>query len=360
MLVLDVDVPNGPERAVQENLADLDGVLVSNPKVAHNGSVRETDGLLITPTGIFVIEAKGTKKGSPNSGSLKPLLNGGWTIGGQPAQFHGNKSPNVQARQAAQTFADYLRENSTMDHFVHAIVSITGDLITMTSPADLGDVTVALDRQLPDALARVRAAAAARAAANTRGNRRPKSTAVTVDQALSILGALELGALMPTREDIVAQGFPSQARGAAATTTKAAPQFNGKRAVFTLSGIAIAVLVVLRFASFSEGDAEGAITEHTATLLAEYTDSGVTENMPRRVAQSEPAIEATCRNRYSEDASIRLPFNKIGVGCDITVTSDEGTYQFVARYDKDGKGYPGASNTNATSDPYFFDHRDDE
>lgn len=198
MLIVNVSKPNGPEQAVQRHLKDLPGVLVGNPKVpVPGGQSCETDALLITPYGVLVVEAKGFKRDAPASGVLEVPFNGPWSIGGHLAEFYGHKeAPSVQARQAAQRFVGYLRETIATRQFISAIVSVSAKDASMPGgPVALGDVTVALDQDLPRA---VEMAFSAR--------RRPSP--VSLDEAWRILNALGLSSsLMPTREAVAAEGF---------------------------------------------------------------------------------------------------------------------------------------------------------
>lgn len=195
MLIIDCDAPNGPERAVQRGLMSLDGVLVTNPKIPQSGGGRlvELDGLLITPQFIAAIEAKAPLPAGPTEGELSASLNGGVTIAGERAVFHGKKDALVQARNGAQVAAEYLRGKGALRHFVNAFLAVDGRGLRMTAGAvTLGDITVCLPSELPAALSTL--------TGKQRGN-------VTLDSAYRILEALDLGSKLPTRDKIAAQGF---------------------------------------------------------------------------------------------------------------------------------------------------------
>lgn len=155
MLIVNASAPKGPEIAVQRHLKPLTGVLIGNAKIPReNGEAREVDAIVLTPSRVFVVEAKGFKGKTANTGVLEAPLNGDWTIGGEVAQFYGKDWPNVQARQSAQTLAGLLQQQTSVRTFVTAIASISAKDATMPGgPLLLADVMVCKDHDLLDAVA---------------------------------------------------------------------------------------------------------------------------------------------------------------------------------------------------------------
>lgn len=197
MLIISVAKSNGPEAASQRALASMPGVFVANVKIPlDNGRTREVDGIVLSPTGIFVIEAKGFKANTPASGPLEVPFNGPWSIGGLTAEFHGgDDTPATQARKSAQTLAGFLRRETTVKQFVSAAVSITAPEATMAKgPVLVGDVAVCLDHDLPRGLSMLR------------------QERLTALDAVRILDALRLApSIVPTREAIDAEWAAAKA-----------------------------------------------------------------------------------------------------------------------------------------------------
>lgn len=194
MLIVNASAPKGPEIAMQRHLKPMAGVLIGNGEVPRsNGMTRETDGIVLTPSRVFVVEAKGFIGDTPNSGLLDPALNGDWTIGGQVAKFYGGEWPNVQARQSAQTLAGVLREQTTVKAFVTGIASISAKNAVMPGgPVQLGEVMVCKDHDLLNAVA----------AMPMLGRNKP----ITVDHVFEVLKALRLPERMwPKRADVEAE-----------------------------------------------------------------------------------------------------------------------------------------------------------
>jgi hypothetical protein len=156
MLIVNAGTPNGPEKAVQRALAPYSGVLVSGLKVLKSRGERqsESDGVLVTPTGIYVIEAKGFKRDAPRTGLLTPYQNGSWTLDGTKAQFYGDKAPDDQARNAAQQVKGHLVEKTSVRAFINGAVSIAAgnDCKMPERYVRFGDVVCAMSRDLPEAL----------------------------------------------------------------------------------------------------------------------------------------------------------------------------------------------------------------
>lgn len=154
MLIVNASAPKGPEIAVQRHLKPLTGVLIGNAKIPRdNGEAREVDAIVLTPTRVFVVEAKGFKGSTANTGVLEVPLNGDWTIGGEVAQFYGKDWPNVQARQSAQTLAGLLQSQTSIRSFVTAIASISAKSAEIPGgPLLLADVMVCMDHTLPEAV----------------------------------------------------------------------------------------------------------------------------------------------------------------------------------------------------------------
>lgn len=64
----------------------LPGLALVNVNVPDNGSVRQVDALMFTPSGPVAVEVKGFTR--PQSGSLTVPLNGPWLVDGVPAAMH--------------------------------------------------------------------------------------------------------------------------------------------------------------------------------------------------------------------------------------------------------------------------------
>lgn len=208
MLIINCSKPNGPERAIQNAVKHLPGVLVGNPIVSDDrGRNVETDAILILPTALAVVEAKAPLPDGPTSGELVGGLNSGITIGGEKAVFFGKTPALTQARQAAQKIAGFWRGHDALRHFVSAFLAVDGkDLVMTNGPLALGDTTLCLAADLDKGLA---------------GLKSKQLSTVTLDEAMRFLELLELGENMPSREDVAAQGFATKRGTAPDTSSKA-------------------------------------------------------------------------------------------------------------------------------------------
>ncbi|MGY1886055.1 nuclease-related domain-containing protein [Blastococcus sp. SYSU DS0753] len=157
MHIVEANKPSRTEGQFGPTLAGSQGLLILCPFVSQGGRTRELDGIAITPHRITVIEGKATQM----KGHLIPALNGPWTIGGEPADFAGDKNPYVQARQAAQLLkAAAVDARVPSLPFIHFGVAVAGEgfwtagyevklgdgkvvmmenLANLASPVDVGD-----------------------------------------------------------------------------------------------------------------------------------------------------------------------------------------------------------------------------
>jgi hypothetical protein len=145
--------PKRSERQLRDACRNLPGILVLNAIVngAH-GRVRELDGVIITPTGVFSVEVKGTQL----TGTVSTDANRAWTIGGTEADFYGSgpdsSNPLRQARTGAQALAALLRDQKVEAGFVASVVAIAGNSLTL-APHLVGDTHVVTTRDIHTALA---------------------------------------------------------------------------------------------------------------------------------------------------------------------------------------------------------------
>lgn len=186
MLIVRSRNPNNAERELIEKLKDLDGVAFIGYIVAHGEKEREIDALVFTPVRAAVIEVKAPQIGSPSEGELTPYLNAPWLIGGEQAKFYGGPHPNTQARINAQIFAHFLKDqNLEATPFIQSAVLVAGDDLTMSKgPKMLGQTVAGLVRDTVEALDKM------------------KQKPIDLPMVLSIIDALDLGPLTPSREAI--------------------------------------------------------------------------------------------------------------------------------------------------------------
>lgn len=134
------------ERAVVDALALTPGLALCGVLAESRKRTRELDVLLLRPSGIAVVEVKG----SGMVGDLVTALNGEWTIGGMVADFAGGPNPIHQARTAAAAASGHLSRGGDRRVFVDAIVAVAGDVTV--APHRVGDVWVCRVDQVPAVL----------------------------------------------------------------------------------------------------------------------------------------------------------------------------------------------------------------
>lgn len=196
IVVADGAAVSRSERAMMAALRESAGVLLVGFLVSRGHQTRELDGIVLTRSGITVIEVKGTTR----SGVLRFAANAPWTIDGQEWDVPGGVNPVHQARRGAQLLRQLCAESAIQTGFVDAVVAISGP-VTLVGTG-VGDTPVVPVAALGDVLA-----------AGT-GNR---VSAGTVAQLLSIVGAPPIAAAVLQRE-----GFRTS------TQAPAAPGYAGK------------------------------------------------------------------------------------------------------------------------------------
>lgn len=187
------------ERRVRDACQHLPGVLVLGAMVGTGSRLREIDAVLLSPTGLFTVEAKGTRQ----AGVVATHVNQPWTVDGQPAAFAGGANPLRQARQGAQMLRAALDAADVDSPFIPAIVAVSGDDVDLP-PTALGDTWATSVPNLAATLLRQR------------------STTISSSSAAAILDAI--GVDVPG-EVLHAQGFPdSDGSPASSKTHKPAGQ----------------------------------------------------------------------------------------------------------------------------------------
>jgi hypothetical protein len=172
------------EDRVRAACQHLPGVLILGAVVTSGPKSREVDAILLTPTGLFAIEAKGTNQ----SGQVETSPNGTWTIGEERADFAGGANPLRQARRAAQMLRAMLSDADVDSPFIPAIVAVSGDDIDLP-PSRVGDTWATSVEHLAATLLR----------------QRPQR--VSLADAGAILAVLEVNA---DTVDLAEQGFSDQ------------------------------------------------------------------------------------------------------------------------------------------------------
>lgn len=185
---------NKHEARFAQLLRDKPGVTVYNCYVyqSHGGRrhSREIDTLLITPRGIATVEVKGTGARGP----LVTPLNGPWSIGGDSSPFT-TANPGEQASNQAKIAKRFLVDNGISPPWIDPWVVIDGDVQIPGGVRDVSFVkAILLNSDAYDLI--------------TAGMR----SQVSLDEALAILRALEV-AQLPTREQLLAEGFGTEEAG---------------------------------------------------------------------------------------------------------------------------------------------------
>ncbi|MEV0433157.1 NERD domain-containing protein [Nocardia sp. NPDC050413] len=201
--------------AIRDEAFRAGGVAVFRCHVPENrgGSV-EVDALVCTPQTVTILEVKGFT--TRQEGTLATPPNGPWTIDGAPAAlYHAARVPNPFVQVRRQVFAaKSLLQQSGIFGWVNAVIALVpqpGAQITIeeTRIAD-GYRAVIVDRDDFTALHDYFEAEIGR------------TVRLSVEDVARVFTALNLGHLLPSTDDLTAQGFPDELE-AAATSRPAAP-----------------------------------------------------------------------------------------------------------------------------------------
>ncbi|MEV0854299.1 NERD domain-containing protein [Nocardia fluminea] len=206
VVVADESELEGAEQIVGAALRDqafrAGGVAVFRCHVpeSRGGSV-EVDALVCTPQSVTIIEVKGFT--SRQEGTLATPPNGPWTIDGEPAAlYHAVRVPNPFVQVRRQVFAaKSLLQQSGIFGWVNAVIALVsqpGAEITIeeTRIAD-GYRAVLIDRDDVGALHDYFQAESGR------------TVRLGIDDVTRVFGALNLGHLLPSPDELTAQGFPA-------------------------------------------------------------------------------------------------------------------------------------------------------
>ncbi|MCA2208495.1 NERD domain-containing protein [Nocardia rosealba] len=201
--------------AIRDEAFRAGGVAVFRCHVPENrgGSV-EVDALVCTPQTVTILEVKGFT--TRQEGTLATPPNGPWTIDGAPAAlYHAARVPNPFVQVRRQVFAaKSLLQQSGIFGWVNAVIALVpqpGAQITIeeTRIAD-GYRAVIVDRDDFTALHDYFEAEIGR------------TVRLSVEDVARVFTALNLGHLLPSTDELTAQGFPDELE-AAATSRPAAP-----------------------------------------------------------------------------------------------------------------------------------------
>ncbi|MFD3460414.1 NERD domain-containing protein [Nocardia fluminea] len=219
VVVADESELEGAEQIVGAALRDqafrAGGVAVFRCHVpeSRGGSV-EVDALVCTPQSVTIVEVKGFT--ARQEGTLATPPNGPWTIDGEPAAlYHAVRVPNPFVQVRRQVFAaKSLLQQSGIFGWVNAVIALVsqpGAEITIeeTRIAD-GYRAVLIDRDDVGALHDYFQAESGR------------TVRLGIDDVTRVFGALNLGHLLPSPDELTAQGFPA-ALDPATTSRPVAP-----------------------------------------------------------------------------------------------------------------------------------------
>lgn len=192
----------------------LTGLALVNVNVPDDrGRARQVDAVLFFPHGLAVVEIKGFTE--PQSGTLRVPLNGPLTVDGEPAALHtlSTRSPLEQLRGALFGTKNALQAAEIDPGFVAGwLVLVPQPKTTITiddANTSLGiEVVLGRNKSLRHMVHQLR--------------RRTSSPMWSADRVLQACDALELGALAPTREELLADGFPDTLPAANRPTSVAA------------------------------------------------------------------------------------------------------------------------------------------
>ncbi|MFC9658808.1 NERD domain-containing protein [Nocardia sp. NPDC127606] len=206
VVVADESELEGAEQIVGAALRDqafrAGGVAVFRCHVpeSRGGSV-EVDALVCTPQSVTIVEVKGFT--ARQEGTLATPPNGPWTIDGEPAAlYHAVRVPNPFVQVRRQVFAaKSLLQQSGIFGWVNAVIALVaqpGAEITIeeTRIAD-GYRAVLIDRDDAGALHDYFQAESGR------------TVRLSIDDVTRVFGALNLGHLLPSPDELTAQGFPA-------------------------------------------------------------------------------------------------------------------------------------------------------
>ncbi|WP_084466196.1 nuclease-related domain-containing protein [Nocardia salmonicida] len=206
VVVADESELEGAEQIVGAALRDqafrAGGVAVFRCHVpeSRGGSV-EVDALVCTPQSVTIVEVKGFT--ARQEGTLATPPNGPWTIDGEPAAlYHAVRVPNPFVQVRRQVFAaKSLLQQAGIFGWVNAVIALVsqpGTEITIeeTRIAD-GYRAVLIDRDDVGALHDHFQAESGR------------TVRLSVDDVTRVFAALNLGHLLPSPDELMAQGFPA-------------------------------------------------------------------------------------------------------------------------------------------------------
>ncbi|MFE9783752.1 NERD domain-containing protein [Nocardia salmonicida] len=206
VVVADESELEGAEQIVGAALRDqafrAGGVAVFRCHVpeSRGGSV-EVDALVCTPQSVTIVEVKGFT--ARQEGTLATPPNGPWTIDGEPAAlYHAVRVPNPFVQVRRQVFAaKSLLQQAGIFGWVNAVIALVsqpGTEITIeeTRIAD-GYRAVLIDRDDVGALHDHFQAESGR------------TVRLSIDDVTRVFAALNLGHLLPSADELTAQGFPA-------------------------------------------------------------------------------------------------------------------------------------------------------
>jgi hypothetical protein len=205
VVVADESELEGAEQVVGAALRDqafrAGGIAVFRCHVPENrgGSV-EVDALVCTPQSVTIVEVKGFT--ARQEGTLATPPNGPWTIDGEPAAlYHAVRVPNPFVQVRRQVFAaKSLLQQAGIFGWVNAVIALVsqpGVEITIEESriAD-GYRAVLIDRDDAGALHDHFQAESGR------------TVRLSIDDVTRVFGALNLGHLLPSPDELTTQGFP--------------------------------------------------------------------------------------------------------------------------------------------------------
>ncbi|KAF0847457.1 nuclease-related domain-containing protein [Nocardia caishijiensis] len=280
VVVADETELEGAEQIVGAAIRDAafraGGVAVFRCHVPENrGGAVEVDALVCTPQTVTILEVKGFT--TRQEGTLATPPNGPWTVDGAPAAlYHAARVPNPFVQVRRQVFAaKSLLQQSGIFGWVNAVIALVpqpGAEITIeeTRIAD-GYRAVIVDRDDFTALHDYFEAEIGR------------TVRLSVEDVARVFTALNLAHLLPSTDDLTAQGFPAELE-AAATSRPAAPTSSAE--IGSLSASA-ATHSEAAAPDTAHNDPVGPIQSPTPAFLAAI------DRMANRPSRSAPASDET-------------------------------------------------------------------
>jgi hypothetical protein len=199
------------EREFLRAVHDQSGIYIANVNVPNSTTpgafTREVDGVMLSPHGIYTVEVKGIRA----TGELHTPRMDGWSIVDGDTKVPLQGRPHAQALAHSKYLASFLKDTGVAPGWIRAVLAIVGENITLADAADVvvvDNVYVVISQPGVGDIMRQQIA-------GTISQRE-----LSVEMVQKILTTFECVDSAPTFDELIAEGFRTEAEIAAEVEIK--------------------------------------------------------------------------------------------------------------------------------------------